>query len=198
MDRCRFGEKQPMKYLNAKQVLAVLEAARENSTRDWALFLVIFRHALRSREARQLKLADIHLTDGTIRIERAKGSVSGVQTLDGHKGEPTLDEFVALKAWLKERVEDGSKILFPSQKGGMMTRMQFLRLFKKYAQAAGISSDLDNPHALRHALCSTMAAQHADVYAIQQRAGHKNISNTMIYTHISDGQASEATKDALM
>jgi hypothetical protein len=29
-----------MKYLNAKQVLAVLEAARENSTRDWAMLLL--------------------------------------------------------------------------------------------------------------------------------------------------------------
>jgi type 1 fimbriae regulatory protein FimB len=112
-----------VKYLNARQVLAVLEAARANSTRDWAMLLLTFRHALRSREVRQLKLSDISLTDGTIRIERAKGGVSGVQTLDAHKGEPTLDEFVALKAWLKERAEDGSKVLFPSQKGGAMTRM---------------------------------------------------------------------------
>jgi site-specific recombinase XerD len=43
-----------------------------------------------------------------------------------------------------------------------------------------------------------MAAEHADVYAIQQRAGHKNISNTMIYTHVSDEQASESCREALM
>lgn len=103
-----------------------------------------------------------------------------------------LDEIVALKAWLKERREDGSKVLFPSAKGGSMTRMQFLRLFKAYATAAGVPADLAHPHILRHSLCSTMAAQHADIYAIQQRAGHKNISNTMIYTHVSDEQASEA------
>jgi integrase/recombinase XerD len=58
--------------------------------------------------------------------------------------------------------------------------------------------DLAHPHILRHSLCSTMAAQHADVYAIQQRAGHKNISNTMIYTHVSDEQASESCREALM
>jgi type 1 fimbriae regulatory protein FimB len=175
-----------VKYLNAKQVLAVLEAARANSTRDWAMLLLTFRHALRSREVRQLKLSDISLTDGTIRIERAKGGVSGVQTLDAHKGEPTLDEFVALKAWLKERAEDGSKVLFPSQKGGAMTRMQLLRLFKQYATAAGIPDELAHPHILRHSVCSIMAEQHSDIYAIQRKAAHKNISNTMIYTHISD------------
>jgi integrase/recombinase XerD len=95
-------------------------------------------------------------------------------------------------------VEDGSRILFPSQKGGAMTRMQFLRLFRKYALAVGVSPNLSHPHILRHTLCSMMAAEHADVYAIQQRAGHKNISNTMIYTHVSDEQASESCSEALM
>jgi site-specific recombinase XerD len=187
-----------MKYLNAKQVLTVLEVARENSTRDWAMLLLTFRHALRSSEVRGLELTDINLIDGTIRVERKKGSVSGVQTLDAHKGEPTMDEFVALKAWMKERVEDGSKVLFPSQKGGTMTRMQLGRLFKQYALAAGIPEVLAHPHILRHSLCSIMAEEHADIYAIQRKAGHKNISNTMIYTHVSDRQADEASRAALM
>lgn len=152
-----------MKHLDAKQILAVLEAARENSTRDWCMFLLTFRHALRSQEARNLKLDDIDMGAQTITVNRCKGSKSGVQSLDRHKGEPLLDEVVALKAWLKERREDGSKTLFPSAKGGAMTRMQFNRLFKAYAMAAGVPADLAHPHILRHSLCSTMAAQHADI-----------------------------------
>src|ERR1700680_878066 len=122
-------------FLSPNDVRSILEQAREASTRDWCMFLVTFRHALRSQEARQLKLSDIDLDNLTITIARVKGSRSGVQSLDRHKGEPTLDEIVALRAWLKDRVEDGSQILFPSQKGGAMSRMQFLRLFQKYAQA---------------------------------------------------------------
>ena len=64
--------------------------------------------------------------------------------------------------------------------------------------AAGVRPDLAQPHVQRHTLCSTMAASHGDLYAIQQRAGHKNISNTMIYTHVSDEQASESCREALM
>src|SRR5207247_9582260 len=151
-----------------------------------------------SQEVRQLKLADVDMNNLTIAVTRVKGSRSGVQSVDRHKGEPLLDEVLALRTWLRERVEDGSKILFPSQKGGMLTRMQLLRLFKQYAIAAGIPEGLAHPHILRHSLCSVMAGQHADVYAIQQRAGHKNISNTMIYTHITDGQESESCQAALM
>ena len=187
-----------MKSLTTKQITGILKQAKDSSTRDWCMFLLTFRHALRSQEVRQLKTTDINLADGTIAIDRVKGSKSSVQALDRHKGEPLLDSQLAVRLWLKERVEDGSKILFPSQKGGMLTRMQLLRLFKQYAMAAGIPGDLAHPHVLRHSLCTVMAEQHADVYAIQQRAGHKNISNTMIYTHISDKQASEAAKAALM
>ena len=184
--------------LSTEQVKAILQEARKCSTRDWCLFLLTFRHALRSQEVRQLKLADVDLETLTITIARVKGSRSGVQSLDRHRGEPILDEVLALRCWLRERVEDGSRILFSSQKGGAMTRMQCLRLFRKYALAVGVSPDLAHPHILRHSLCSMMAAQHADVYAIQQRAGHKNISNTMIYTHVSDEQASASCREALI
>jgi site-specific recombinase XerD len=76
--------------------------------------------------------------------------------------------------------------------------MQLLRLFKRYAAAAGVPEDLSHPHILRHSFCTVMAEQHADLYAIQKRAGHKNISNTIVYTHISDSQAGEACRSALM
>jgi site-specific recombinase XerD len=126
------------------------------------MFLLTFRHALRSSEARTLKLDDINIDAQAIAVNRCKGSKSGVQSLDRHKGEPLLDEVVALKTWFKERREDGSKVLFPSAKGGAMTRMQFNRLFKTYA-AAGVAADLAHPHILRPSLCSTMAAQHVDI-----------------------------------
>jgi site-specific recombinase XerD len=187
-----------MNTLSPEQVKAILKQARGSSTRDWCLLLLTFRHALRSAEARKLKLADIDMENLTITIRRVKGSRSGVQSLDRHKGEPVLDEVLALRSWLRERREDGSQTLFPSQKGGAMRRMQFLRLFRKYALAAGVSAEHAHPHILRHSLCSIMASQHADVYAIQRRAGHKNVSNTMIYTHISDRQANESAQEALM
>ncbi len=187
-----------MKSLTVEQIKSLLRAARESSTRDWCAFLLTFRHALRSQELRQLKVSDVNMENMTISISRVKGSRSGVQSLDRHKGEPLLDEVVALRCWLRKREEDGSQILFPSQKGGMLTRMQFLRLFKQYARSASIPDDLAHPHILRHSLCTLMASQHADVYAIQQRAGHKNISNTMIYTHVSDSQASDSCRSALM
>lgn len=187
-----------MNALTTEQVKSILIEARKSSTRDWCMFLLTFRHALRSEEARKLKIGDVDMGNFTLTIARVKNSRSSLQPLDRHKGEPIFDEITALRAWLKERTEDGSQILFPSQKGGKMTRMQFLRLFRRYAKTAGVVPELAHPHILRHSLCTIMAAHHADVYAIQQRAGHKNVSNTMLYTHISDAQAAESCREALM
>jgi integrase len=51
------------------------QGGRESSTRDWCMFLLTFRHALRSREARQLKIADVDMENLTITIRRVKGSL---------------------------------------------------------------------------------------------------------------------------
>jgi hypothetical protein len=41
---------------------------------------------------------------------------------------PLLDEMAALRAWLKERPDDGSPYVFVSQKGGRLDRTQFFRV----------------------------------------------------------------------
>jgi integrase len=67
--------------LSAEQVKAILKEARQRSTRDWCLLLLTFRHALRSQEARTLKLADIDLENSTITIARVKGNKQCFQLL---------------------------------------------------------------------------------------------------------------------
>ena len=107
-----------MKALTTEQVEAVLVEARKSSTRDWCVFLLTFRHALRSEEARRLRLSDIDMQTGSISIGRVKGSLNGVQSLDRHRGKPILDEVLALKTWLRERVGTVLKYCFLPRKAG--------------------------------------------------------------------------------
>ena len=62
-----------MNTLTVEQIKAILTTARESSTRDWCMFLLTFRHALRSQEARSLKLDDIDMAAQTIAVNRCKG-----------------------------------------------------------------------------------------------------------------------------
>jgi site-specific recombinase XerD len=187
-----------MTFLSSEETLAVLKAARERSTRDWAMILLAYRHGLRASEVCGLKLADVDLKEGWISIRRLKGSLQTVQPLYPHRGKPLLDETVALRAWLRERPNDGSDYLFCSQKGGRIDRTQFFRVFQAVATAAGISSEKRHPHVLKHSLASHLVAGNVNLALIRQALGHRSITSTMQYVGTSDGQAAEAAQAALM
>jgi site-specific recombinase XerD len=187
-----------MTYLTPEEILAVLKAARERAVRDWGMILVAYRHGLRASEVCGLKLADIDLKAGSISIRRLKGSLSQVQPLYQHRGQPLLDEMAALRAWLKTRPADGSDFLFTSQKGGRLDRTQFFRIFRACAETGGLSPEKRHPHVLKHSLASHLVAGNVNLALIRQTLGHRSITSTMQYVGTSDGQAAEAAQAALM
>jgi integrase len=187
-----------MTYLTPEEVLAVLRAARGRSFRDWAMVLLGYRHGLRASEVCGLRLADLNLKEGSVVIRRLKGSLTTVQPLYSHRGQPLLDEVVALRAWLRERPADGSDFLFTSQKGGRLDRTQFFRVFRAVAESAGLPREKRHPHVLKHSLASHLVAGNVNLALIRQALGHRSITSTMQYVGTSDGQAAEAAQVALM
>jgi site-specific recombinase XerD len=139
------------------------------------MILVSYRHGLRASEVCALKLADVDLRAGTIALRRLKGSMHQVQPLYQHRGQPLLDETAALRAWLRDRVDDGSGILFVSQKGGGMHRSSWYSIFHSIAAAAGLPRGKRNPHVLKHSLASHLVAGNVNLALIRQALGHRSI-----------------------
>jgi integrase len=185
-------------YLSPEEVIAVLRAARDRSTRDWAMVLLAYRHGMRASEVCNLRLDDVDLKRQAITVRRLKGSLDTVQPLYPHRGVPLLDELAALRAYLRDREADGSDFLFVSQKGGRLHRSQFFRLFQAIAEAAGLPAEKRHPHALKHSLASHLVAGNVNLALVKQALGHRAISSTMQYVSTSDRQASEASHTALM
>jgi integrase/recombinase XerD len=121
-----------------------------------------------------------------------------VQPLYPHRGQPLLDEINALRAWLRERKQDGSDYLFTSQKGGRLDRTQFFRVFRKCAEMVGLAAEKRHPHVLKHSLASHLVAGNVNLALIRQALGHRSINSTMRYVGTSDGQAADAAQAALM
>jgi site-specific recombinase XerD len=169
--------------------------ARQQSTRDWCMILVAYKHALRASETASLTLDD--LKDGCLNIRRKKGSLHTVQPLMPHKGEPLLDEMKAVRAWLKVRSDDGSKAFFTSQKGGALSREQVHRIFKGIRGQAGIPEGKRFVHILKHSRASHLVGN-MDIALLRQLLGHRNIQNTMVYAHANDRQAAKAAQAAEM
>lgn len=187
-----------MVHLEPAEVLALLRTARACGAREWAMIVLAYKHGMRASEVCNLRLDDVDLKNGSIVVDRLKGSLRTVQAVTAHRGEPLLNEVKALSEWIKQRRDDGSDFLFVSQKGGRLDRSQFFRLFRSIAAAAGLPPEKRHPHALKHSIATHLVAANVNLALVKQQLGHKSIGSTMRYITTSDQQASKAAASALM
>ncbi len=62
------------------------------------MIVVDYKHGMRASEVR---LDDLDMKDGSIVVDRLKGSLRTTQALTEHRGEPLLNEIKALRIWLE-------------------------------------------------------------------------------------------------
>ncbi len=193
------GARDPsMIYLEPSEVLSVLKAAKARSTRSFAMVLLAYKHGLRASEVCNLRIGDVDLKNGSVVVDRLKGSLRTTQAITGHRGEPLLDELKALREWMRERPHDGSDFLFTSQKGGRLHRSQFFRVFRSVAADAGLPVEKQHPHVLKHSIATHLVSANVNLALVKMQLGHKSINSTLRYVSTTDKQASQATAAALM
>ena len=182
-----------MRYLSIEQVTSILRCAWKESTRDHLMLLLAFNHGLRRVEIAELRVQDV--SDGLIRVARAKGSLATVQPAMSSQN-VLFDEIKALSSWLAAR-DAKTDALFPSRKGGgCMTPDSVGRVASYYMEMAGIPKELAHIHALKHACCSLLARQGVKIEYIAQHVGHKDIKNTRTYLNITDDEATAKAQQA--
>ena len=143
--------------------------------RDRALFPLAYHHGLRASEVSLLQRQDIHDRQGRIYIPRVKGSISKTYPLQP-------EDLRRLRAYLRTR-QDDSPALFISTRGLPLERRSYWDLMQTYGERAGIAKTKRRFHALRHAIAVHLLDAGADVAFVQDRLGHANIQNTMVYMH---------------
>jgi integrase len=183
-----------MQPLSDRELLAVLGAAKKESPRDHALLLLCYSHAMRANECGKLLVSDISIKDQTIRIQRTKGSLTTTERLAPHSN-ALLDQRKTVGNWL--RIKPESPYLFPSRKNAILSRVQVYRLFRNYAEAAGLPDTKRGVHSLKHTLGQKLADRGTDIKELRVIMGHKLITSTQHYYEVSQDQA-DATKQAAL
>ena len=101
-----------------------------------------------------------------------------------------------MRNYLKTR-DDKEKALFISYKGpksiARLTTRSIENIIKKYCVLAGVPITT-TPHTLRHSFATDLLSQGVDLRTVQEFLGHKNISTTQIYTHITSLRLKEIHK----
>lgn len=195
-------------HLSESEMLDVLELARKTNIRDWAILVLAFHHGLRVAEVLELNLVDsISWKDRTLTVKRLKGSLTTTQPLVEIRGKPASPELVALKAYLKIRIEDGSGRLFTGQKG-TLRRWTLTRMFRAYCEqvsaarvAKGLAPIARNAmhfHSIKHSIASILASRVDNIFLVKTQLGHAAISSTMHYCHPNQKLAAQKSKEVLM
>ncbi len=166
-----------------EQLLQAPDAGTAVGLRDRAMLELLYATGLRVSELVNLEVGSLNLRQGVIRVVGKGGKERLVPV-----GQEAL-------AWVRRFVAEGrsqlggqgTKALFPSNRGRAMVRQTFWHAIKRYAAAAGIAHDL-SPHGLRHAFATHLLNHGADLRAVQMMLGHADLSTTQIYTHVAQAR----------
>ena len=169
--------------LSEEEVARLLDAPGDGgprALRDRALLELFYSSGLRVSELAALRLQQIDLDHGFIRVF-GKGSKERVVPVGGRACD-------ALKTYLLSgrphlvKAKTGSEF-FLNNRGGALSRVALWMIVKQQAKRAGITKNV-KPHGLRHSFATHLLTGGADLRAIQEMLGHASISTTQIYTAV--------------
>ena len=162
------------------QLEASIDLSKWEGHRNRAIIEVLFSCGLRVSELVTLKLSDLYLEEGYLRV-MGKGSKERLVPISPR----AIKE---LDFWFDDRrhmiIKPGEEdYVFLNRRGAHLTRTMILIMIKQQAEAAGIKKTI-SPHTLRHSFATALLEGGADLRAIQAMLGHESSGTTEIDPHI--------------
>jgi len=180
--------------LSLKEINELITSIPENNERNIryrTMFEVMYSSGLRVSELVNLKIDDINLADGLLKI-KGKG--------DKERIVPVIPKTIySLKKYIEYRNKKYRKLtdtpyIFLSKLRKKLSRVEVWKQLKKYAKLAKIDFQKIHPHIIRHSFASHLLESGADLRVIQELLGHSSITTTQIYTHVNKEHLKELHK----
>lgn len=162
------------------QIQKSIDLSKPEGQRNKTIIEVLFSCGLRVSELVNLKLSNLYLEEGFVRV-MGKGSKERLVPISSK----AIRE---LQYWFVDRnlmkIQQGEEdYVFLNRRGKHLTRTMILIMLKRQAVAAGITKTI-SPHTLRHSFATELLKGGADLRAIQAMLGHESIGTTELYMHI--------------
>jgi len=176
--------KLPM-MLDEQQVKLLLEtppADKFAGARDRAILETLYSTGARVGELAGMNIEDVDFVGQTVRV-RGKRKKERMLPL-GSFAIKALLHYLERREIRGQRMTMHRRALFVNKNGGRLTDRSVRRMLDKYVREVGFSSAI-SPHTLRHSFATHMLNRGADLRSVQELLGHKNLSTTQIYTHLT-------------
>ena len=175
-------------FLYLQEVNKLIEAPLKNTIfgiRDRAILELLYGTGIRVGELVNLNICNIDLYEKTI-IVFGKGSKERILPL-GNPSIRAIQEYLTGRNLFEKKIfvnKNDLEALFLNRLGGRLTTRSIRRIIIKYMKMAGLNKKI-SPHVLRHSFATHLLEGGADLRSVQELLGHKSLSTTQIYTHIT-------------
>jgi len=177
-------------YLAIDDMFRLLDSIETDSLlglRNRALFETLYSCGIRVSELAGMNVEDVDFSSGVIRVV-GKGNkermvpigTKAMEAIKAYRAQLSLE--AAADPRKKSPQENGP--LFLNNNRGRLTARSIARILDRLARICGLAMPI-SPHALRHTFATHMLDAGADLRAVQELLGHKSLSTTQKYTHVS-------------
>jgi integrase/recombinase XerD len=180
--------------LTVEQIDAVLSAIDLSSPqghRNRAMLELLYSCGLRVSELTGLRLQDIFMDQGVVRVT-GKGDKQRLVPV-GDEAQKRVGQYLESRLVARPTAA-GREILFLNRSGGPLSRIMVFNIIKDSVRAAGLERSV-SPHTFRHSFATHLLQGGANIRQIQQMLGHESILTTEIYTHVERSGLRESLEE---
>lgn len=161
-------------------LIEAIDLSKDEGQRNRTILETLYSCGLRVSELCNLKLSDLYLTEGFIKVE-GKGSKQRLVPISPRAIRELQLYFIDRNlTTIKPGYED---FVFISKRGKNISRITVFHFIKELAEAIGLQKKI-SPHTFRHSFATHLLEGGANLRAIQSMLGHESIGTTEIYTHM--------------
>ncbi len=163
------------------KLIAAIDLSHPQGERNKTLIEMIYSCGLRVSEVINLKLSDLFLDEGFIKVY-GKGSKFRFVPIH-HTTIKYLLLYLNTIRIHENPIKEDDDIIFLNRRGKRLTRQMIFIILKNLATKINLKKNI-GPHTLRHSFATQLLQNGADLRVIQQLLGHESITTTEIYVHL--------------
>lgn len=181
--------------LNIQEIDAIMGAidmSLPQSHRNKTIIEILYSCGLRVSELIELKISNLFLDDGFIRV-LGKGNKERLVPI-GNSARRMLSIYLEEIRSHTEIAEGNEDYVFLNRRGKGLSRIMIFNIVKDLVAKTDIQKNV-SPHTFRHSFATHLVEGGADLRAVQEMLGHKSITTTEIYTHLDRNYLRTVIKD---
>jgi integrase/recombinase XerD len=152
-----------------------------HSIRNMVILLLLLDCGLRVSELVGIELNDLNLTDGVIKIRKAKGNRERYVPV-GSTVQKTLWKYINTSR--PESFSPKINNLILNDNGLPLTKNGVQQILRRYGRKAGFSGVRCSPHTLRHTFARNYLLNGGDIFSLQKILGHTSLASVRMYLNL--------------